>query len=68
MSQIAQVTGGKAYTAQTASSVVQIYKTLGSSIGRESKRVAVASWFAAIAGALLIGALATGALLGTRLP
>src|SRR5215471_11037394 len=29
MGQIATVTGGKAYTAETASSVVQIYKTLG---------------------------------------
>jgi Ca-activated chloride channel homolog len=68
MSEIAQVTGGKAYTAQNATSVVQIYRSLGSSIGRESKRVAVASWFAAIAGALLVGALAAGALLGNRLP
>ena len=38
MSQIASVTGGKSYTAETASSVVQIYKTLGSSIGRTHKR------------------------------
>ena len=41
MSQIAAATGGKAYTAQTASSVVQIYKTLGSSIGRTHKRVEI---------------------------
>ena len=68
MSEIAQVTGGKAYTAQNAASVVQIYRSLGSSIGRESKRVGIASWFAAIAGALLVGALAAGALLGNRLP
>ena len=29
MNQIAAATGGKAYSAQTASSVVQIYKSLG---------------------------------------
>ena len=52
MGQIAAVTGGKAYTAQTSSSVVQIYKTLGSSIGRTHKRVDVAAWFAGIAAAL----------------
>ena len=58
MGQIAAVTGGKAYTAQTSSSVVQIYKTLGSSIGRTHKRVDVAAWFAGIAAGFLAAAVA----------
>jgi Ca-activated chloride channel family protein len=68
MNQIATATGGKAYTAETASSVVQIYKTLGSSIGRTHKRVQVTSWFAAGAAALLLAAVAAGALFSGRVP
>ena len=69
MGQIAAVTGGKSYTAQTASSVVQIYKTLGSSIGRTHKRVEVASWFAGIARRLLLAAaVAASLLLESRIP
>ena len=68
MGQIASATGGKAFTAQTASSVVQIYKSLGSSIGRTHKRVEISSWFAAIAACLLSGAVGTALLLESRLP
>jgi Ca-activated chloride channel family protein len=68
MSQIAQTTGGRSYTAQTASSVVDIYRTLGSSIGRTSAEVQITSWFAAAAALLLLGAVGAGALLEARLP
>ncbi len=68
MGQIAAVSGGKAYTAQTASSVVQIYKTLGSSIGRTNKRVEIAAWFAAIAAGLLAVAVIASRLLEGRIP
>ena len=68
MGQIATVTGGKAYTAETASSVVQIYKTLGSSIGRTHKRIQVSSWFAAGAAAFLLLAVASGAMFQARVP
>jgi Ca-activated chloride channel family protein len=68
MSQIASVTGGKSYTAETASSVVQIYKSLGSSIGRTHKRIQVTSWFAAAAAGLLLLAVGTGALFSARVP
>ena len=68
MGQIATVTGGKAYTAETASSVVQIYKTLGSSIGRTHKRIQVSSWFAAGAAAFLLLAVAAGAMFQARVP
>ena len=68
MSEIAAATGGKSYTAQTASSVVQIYKTLGSSIGRTHKRVQVTSWFAAAVALSLLAAVGSAALFGSRLP
>ena len=68
MSQIASVSGGRSYTAETASSVVQIYKTLGSSIGRTHKRIQVTSWFAAAAAGLLLLAVGTGALFSARVP
>jgi Ca-activated chloride channel homolog len=66
MSEIATITGGKAYTAQSASSVVQIYKTLGSSIGRTRKRVQVTSWFAAAVALSLLAAVGSAAFLGSR--
>ena len=68
MSQIAAVTGGKSYTAQTASSVVQVYKTLGSSIGRTHKRVEITSWFAIAAAGLLAAAIGAAVLLESRVP
>jgi Ca-activated chloride channel family protein len=68
MSQIAQVSGGRSYTAQTASSVVQIYKSLGSSIGRTNKRVQIGNWFAFAAAGLLAAAVGAAALLESRVP
>src|SRR5262249_4111290 len=62
MGQIASVTGGHSYTAQTAASVVQIYKTLGSSIGRTHSRVEISNWFAVAAAGLLAAAVATALL------
>ena len=66
--QIANVTGGKAYTARTAGRLVDIYKALGSSIGHKTELREVTSWFAAAAAILLIGALGTGRLVEGRLP
>jgi Ca-activated chloride channel family protein len=68
MSEIAAATGGKSYTAENASSVVSIYKTLGSSIGRSHERVQVTSWFAAAAALLLVAAIAAAGLVKGRLP
>jgi Ca-activated chloride channel homolog len=68
MGQIAAVSGGKAYTARTASSVVQIYKTLGSSIGRTTKRVDVAAWAAVIAAGFLACAVLASQLFESRIP
>ena len=66
MSQIAAVSGGRSYTAQTAASVVQIYKTLGSSIGRTHKRVEITNWFALAAAGLLAAAVGAAALFESR--
>jgi Ca-activated chloride channel family protein len=66
MSQIATVTGGHSYTAQTAASVVQIYKTLGSSIGRTHSRVEISNWFALAAAGLLAAAVGAAMLFETR--
>jgi hypothetical protein len=66
MSQIASVTGGRSYTAQTAASVVQIYKTLGSSIGRTHTRVEITNWFALAAAGLLAAAVGAAALFESR--
>ena len=63
---IATVTGGHSYTAQTAASVVQIYKTLGSSIGRTHKRVEITNWFALAAAGLLAAAVGAAALFESR--
>src|SRR5262249_31213206 len=65
---ISRITGGTAYTAQTASRAIDVYKTLGSSIGRKTKRREITSWFAAGAAALLLAALATGRLAQEALP
>ena len=68
MRAIARATGGTTYTARTASSVSHIYKTLGSSIGRQEKNRNIASWFAAAAAVLLVGAVGAGLLAEARLP
>ncbi len=65
---IAEATGGQAYTAQTASSVVQIYRTLGSSIGRTRALVQITSWFAAAAAVLLLASLVSARLIEGRVP
>ena len=65
---ISQTTGGRAYTAETASSVAGVYRSLGSSIGRTSKEVPISSWFAAAAAVCLLCAFAGGLLLDPGVP
>ncbi len=65
---ISNVTGGKAYTAQTANKLIDIYKSLGSSIGHKTELREVTSWLAAAAAVLLLGAFGTGRLVEGRLP
>jgi Ca-activated chloride channel family protein len=66
--QIATTTGGKAYNARTANTLVDIYKSLGSSIGHKSELREISSWFAVASGFLLLGALGVGRLVEGRLP
>jgi Ca-activated chloride channel homolog len=65
---IANTTGGSTYSARSAERLSNIYKGLGSSIGRKTEAREVTSWFAAAAAVLLIGALGTGRLVEGRLP
>ncbi len=66
--QIAVTTGGKSYNARTASKLVDIYKSLGSSIGHKTELREISSWFAVAAAVLLLGAVGTGRFLEGRLP
>jgi Ca-activated chloride channel homolog len=52
LAQIARASGGKAYTAQTATRLNEIYESLGSQLGRENKKREVTS--AVTGGALLL--------------
>jgi Ca-activated chloride channel family protein len=65
---IANATGGTTYSARSAERLSNIYKSLGSSIGRKTELREVTSWFAAAAALFLIGAIGTGRLVEGRLP
>jgi Ca-activated chloride channel family protein len=65
---IAHATGGSTYSARSAERLSNIYKSLGSSIGRKTELREVTSWFAAAAAFFLLGALGTGRLVEGRLP
>jgi Ca-activated chloride channel family protein len=68
MAMIARTTGGESYDAQTASTAYNIYRTLGSSVGRTTKDVQITSWFAFAAAVCLLGAVALGRRFGALLP
>jgi Ca-activated chloride channel family protein len=68
MGAIAQVTKGKTFTAESAKSLSDIYRSLGSSIGRRTELREITSWFAAGAALLLLGALGAGRITEGRLP
>jgi Ca-activated chloride channel family protein len=65
---IANATGGTTYSARSAERLSNVYKSLGSSIGRKTQLREVTSWFAAAAALFLIGAIGTGRLVEGRLP
>jgi Ca-activated chloride channel family protein len=51
---IARITGGKSYTARSADRLTDVYRTLGSSIGRKDEVREISSWFAAATAVLLV--------------
>src|SRR4051812_2005601 len=65
---IANVTGGNTYSARSSERLSNIYKSLGSSIGRRTEFREVTSWFAIAAGVLLLGAIGAGRMVEGRLP
>jgi Ca-activated chloride channel homolog len=65
---IASVTGGTTYSARSAERLSNIYKSLGSSIGRRTELREITSWFAVAAAVFLLGAVGTGRLVEGTLP
>jgi Ca-activated chloride channel family protein len=65
---IANTTGGTTYSARSAERLSNVYKSLGSSIGRKTELREITSWFAAAAALFLIGAIGTGRLVEGRIP
>jgi Ca-activated chloride channel family protein len=65
---VSRISGGRSYTARTAHRVIDVYKTLGSSIGRKTERREISSWFAIAAAALLTAAVALARLWSSPLP
>ncbi len=68
LSQIATTTGGQAFTAGNASTLKRVYQRLGSQIGQHKEQREVTPRFAAAGAALLLAALALGALWAPRIP
>ena len=65
---ISSITGGQSYTAQNANKVVNVYRDLGSNIGRKVELREITSWLAAAAAVLLIGAVGLSRLWSAPLP
>ena len=65
---IANTTGGTTYSARSAERLSNVYRSLGSSIGRKTELREITSWFAAAAAVFLLGAIGTGRLVEGRLP
>jgi Ca-activated chloride channel family protein len=66
--QIAQVSGGKAFTAEDSDSLKSIYKTLGSQLGTKDQKSQITSAFVVAGLLLLLGAAATSVRFGSRIP
>jgi Ca-activated chloride channel homolog len=66
--QIAQVSGGKAFTAEDSDSLKSIYKTLGSQLGTKSQKKQITAAFAIGGLVLLLGAAVSSLRWAGRLP
>jgi Ca-activated chloride channel family protein len=67
MKAIARATGGRAFTARSASALGGIYAHLGGTIARKHTTWQLGSWFALGAAVLLLGAIGLGRLWGSAL-
>jgi Ca-activated chloride channel family protein len=67
MRAIARATGGSTFAAHDDRGLQNIYSSLGRSVGRQTQRREVGSWFAAGAAVLLLGAVALGRAWGSAL-
>ena len=65
---IAQYTGGEAFDAETAGALKEVYKGLGSRVGRRHRPREVTSAFVAAGALLLAGAVGAAMLVAPRLP
>jgi Ca-activated chloride channel family protein len=65
---ISKLSGGRGYTAQNADEVVNVYRDLGSSLGRKVENREITSWFAAMSAMLLLGAVGLSRLWSAPLP
>lgn len=68
LTEVAEITGGRFFEADTAGSLEDVYATLGSSLGRTEGEAEATAWFLGGAAAALFGALLLGALWAPRLP
>jgi Ca-activated chloride channel family protein len=65
---IAQFTGGEAFDAESAGALKEVYKGLGSRVGRRDRPREVTSVFVAAGALLLAGAVGAAMLVAPRLP
>jgi Ca-activated chloride channel family protein len=68
MRAIARATGGSTFAARDDRRLENIYSSLSHSVGRQSQRREIASWFAAGAALLLLGAVGLGPAWGSAIP
>ena len=66
MRAIARTTGGESFTAKSAERLQDVYRKLGSSIGRRRETRDIGSWFLGAAALLLVASLAAGRAVAPR--
>jgi len=67
MRAIARATGGRTFTARSAAALGGVYDHLGGTLARKRRTLELASWFAAGAAVLLLGAVGFGRVWGSAL-